>query len=114
VYVAGPYSADNVLDVLRHIGTGLRVCEELFRRGFAPFCPWADHQYEFYHNHTKEDYYESSIAWLDAADVIYVHALRPGSVGTAKEIELAKELHIPVFFDIASLEIWKLKEWDGK
>jgi hypothetical protein len=39
VYVAGKYSANNVLDVLKNIGHGRRVCAELFALGYSPFVP---------------------------------------------------------------------------
>ena len=45
VYVAGPYSADNVIDVLKNIGRGEKMCSQLFQDGFAPFCPWHDKSY---------------------------------------------------------------------
>lgn len=45
VYVAGKYSDDNVLDVLGNISRGIKLCKDLFLLGYAPFCPWLDHQY---------------------------------------------------------------------
>ena len=45
IYVAGRYSADNVLDVLRNIGRGEKMCAKLFKMGYAPYCPWHDKTY---------------------------------------------------------------------
>ena len=39
VYVAGAYSADNVIDVLENIRRGIEKCAELLGEGIAPFCP---------------------------------------------------------------------------
>jgi hypothetical protein len=36
VYVAGPYSADNVVDVLKNIGAGEHMAGQLFQDGYAP------------------------------------------------------------------------------
>ncbi len=33
IYVAGKYSADNVLDVLKNIGRGQAMCSKLFSLG---------------------------------------------------------------------------------
>ena len=40
VYVAGPYSADNVIDVLENIRKGQRASVEILLDGHDPFCPW--------------------------------------------------------------------------
>jgi hypothetical protein len=37
VYVAGAYSADNVMDVLKNIGKGEYYAAKIFHIGFAPF-----------------------------------------------------------------------------
>ena len=101
IYVAGPYSADNVLDVLRNIGRGEKACARLFAAGYAPFCPWHDKSYvtdnpdgEF----TVKQFYDFSMAWLEVSDAV---VLLPGwedSKGTLAEIERAKELGIPVYY----------------
>lgn len=49
VYVAGPYSADNVIDVLKNIVRGEHMAATLFQLGYAPFCPWLDKVFELNH-----------------------------------------------------------------
>lgn len=104
VYVAGPYSGNNVLSILQNIGRGEKVCAELFKMGFAPFCPWHDKSYVIDNTDTDfsvEDFYEYSIEWLKVSEVMLV---LPGkSKGTEAEIEIAKELEIPVFYSIEKL-----------
>ena len=57
IYVAGKYSADNVIDVLNNIHIGTKKCVEILKQGDAPFCPWLDYQFHFYDNTlTVEDY----------------------------------------------------------
>ena len=106
VYVAGAYSADNVLSVLQNIGRGEKACAELFRLGFAPFCPWHDKSYVIDNpdvNFSIEDFYEFSIAWLEVSDIMLVLPGHSGSGGTIKEIARAKELGIPVCCSIIEL-----------
>ena len=106
IYVAGPYSANNVLDVLKNIGRGEKVCAELFRLGFAPFCPWHDKSYVIdlpYDQFTIQQFYEYSIAWLKVSDAVLVLPNSEKSEGTQAEIRKAMELNIPVFYSIKDL-----------
>ena len=103
VYVAGPYSANNVLGVLRNIGRGERACAELFRHGVAPFCPWHDKSYAMdalCQGVEVEDFREHSMAWLEASEAVYVLEGHAASVGTTAEIARAIELGIPVCYDM--------------
>lgn len=106
IYVAGAYSADNVLDVLRNIGRGEKMCAELFSIGFAPFCPWHDKSYVTYNpngDFTVEQFYQYSMAWLEVSDAILVIPGWEKSKGTIAEIKRADELGIPVFYNIATM-----------
>lgn len=106
VYVAGAYSADNVIDVLKNIGRGEKVCAKLFKAGFAPFCPWHDKTYVMEypdHNFTVEQFYRYSVAWLEVSHALYVLPDSENSKGTQMEIDRAKKLGIPIFYDLESL-----------
>lgn len=102
IYVAGPYSADNVLDVLHNIRKGISASANLFKAGYAPFSPWLDYHYVF-EDHNREltvsQFYEYSIAFLDVCEAVYVLDGWENSKGTLKEIERANSLGIPVFYD---------------
>lgn len=113
VYVAGPYSADNVIDVLRNIGRGIHTCSLLFDRGFAPFCPWADRDFVIYNwmeNQDSQQFRDYSMAWLEVSDCIFLVKDYSGMVrvedspGTQAEARRAKELGIPVFSSMDELE----------
>ena len=100
VYVAGPYSANNVLDVLKNIGRGEKMCARLFSLGFSPFCPWHDKSYvidKYATDFTPEQFKEHSLAWLEVSDCVL---LLPGWLsrnGTLEEIKRAVQLGIPVY-----------------
>lgn len=107
VYVAGKYSANNVMDVLENIRVGTKKCAELLKKGFVPFCPWLDYQFKFYEPSLKlEDYYRYSIAWLERSDIVYVLPNYEKSKGTLKEIKRAQELGIPVIFSDSVLDYY--------
>lgn len=103
VYLAGKYSDNNVLDVLKNIGRGEYYSSKLFMAGFAPFCPWHDKDYVL-RNWDKEFtvpmFYDYSMAWLKVSDCVVVLSGYETSKGTIAEIEMAKELKIPVYYDI--------------
>lgn len=114
VYVAGPYSSDNVIGVLDNIRNGMRAATELFLAGFAPFAPWFD-----FHFHLNlrdgetlsvEDYYQYSLAWLEASHAMLVLPGWENSKGTLKEIDRAHELGIPVFYNKENLFTWGMQQ----
>jgi hypothetical protein len=110
VYVAGPYSADNVLDVLRNIGRGEKMAAILFREGFAPFCPWHDKSYVMDmpdRDFTVEQFYDFSMAWLDVSEAVFLLPNWHKSKGTLSEVERAKELGLPFFHTLADIIRWR-------
>lgn len=102
VYVAGPYSADNVLSVLNNIRYGMRVATQVLLDGYAPFCPWLDFHFQLMLRPGEEltvpHYYDYSMAWLEAADIVLVLPGWETSKGTKEEVRVAKEKGIPVIF----------------
>lgn len=106
VYVAGAYSADNVIDVLKNIGKGEYWASQLFLYGYAPFCPWHDKDYVI-KNWDKElsvkQFYDYSMAWLEVSDLLVVLEGWEKSQGTLLEIAKAKELGIPIIYDIKEI-----------
>lgn len=113
IYVAGPYSANNVIDVLKNIGRGQHVCAHLFNVGFNPFCPWHDHH--FITDNPDCDagvdrFYEYSIEFLKVSDAIFLIDGWKKSSGAINELVIARELDIPVFEDVDELIEWGKKE----
>lgn len=113
VYVAGKYSDDNVLGVLGNISRGIDLCKRLFLTGYAPFCPWFDHQYVLRMTDDERKYltvsmfHDYSLAWLDASDCMLVIPDRiETSRGVQAEIARAVKIGIPVFYNINDMEDW--------
>jgi hypothetical protein len=110
VYVAGKYSDDNVLSVLGNIAKGLRICKDLFLAGYAPFCPWLDHQYVLQMSKDEIDaltvkmFHDYSMIWLECSDCMLVLPERiENSKGVKAELDRAVEIGIPIFFSIQDL-----------
>ena len=99
VYVAGSYSADNVISVLNNIKKGTKVCVNLLKRGYIPFCPWSDFHFHWFGDVKLEEYLRYSMGWLEVSDCIYVLKDSENSKGTQAEIKRAIELDIPVLYE---------------
>jgi len=107
IYIAGPYSADNVIDVLDNIRRGIRLSTEILLMGHSPFCPWLDFLFQLFLRDDEflniEDYYRYNIDWLLVSDVLLVLPRWRNSGGTAEEIVQAFKAGIPIIFDIRDL-----------
>jgi len=107
VYIAGPYSADNVIGVLDNIRKGIRLSTRVFLMGHSPFCPWLDFLFQLFlrdgESLSVEDYYRYSIDWLLVSDILLVMPRWRNSGGTAEEIVQAFNAGIPIIFDVRDL-----------
>lgn len=107
VYVAGAYSANNVIGVLDNMREGMRWATRVLLAGHAPFVPWFDFHFQLMLREGEtlavRDYYQYSLAWLRASDVVFVTPGWEQSKGTLAEIEEAERLGIPVVYGIGAL-----------
>lgn len=104
VYIAGKYSADNVLDVLGNIHDGIKASAEVLKYGMAPFCPFLDYQFHFFDKTLNiEDYHRYSMAWLEVSGVVFVLPDSENSKGTQAEIKRAEELGIKIVYNMKDL-----------
>ena len=107
IYIAGPYSADNVISVLDNIREGIRLSTQVLLLGHSPFCPWLDFLFQLFLRENEalaiKDYYRYSIDWLLVSDVLLVMPEWRNSGGTAEEIVQAFNAGIPIVFDIGDL-----------
>ena len=110
IYIAGPYSADNVIDVLANMRRGMKLATKVFKAGFAPFCPHLDYHFSLMvaegDDFTVDDYYNYSMAWLEASDAVLLLPNWQASKGSMAEVDRAYELVIPVFGHFEALVAW--------
>lgn len=113
VYVAGAYSSNNVIQVLKHIGRGQDYASRLFLKGYAPFTPWLDKEYVINNWDQKfivGMFYNYSMEWLYVSDCVFIVPNYEGlkdwqeSTGTLAEIEEAKKLGLPVFYSLNEID----------
>jgi hypothetical protein len=110
IYIAGPYSAGDVLTVFENMRKGMVLATKVRQLGFAPFCPWMDFMYYFVNNSESfslENCYEYSLAWLEVSDAILFTPNWKESHGAIQEHEYAIRKKIPVFHSLAALALFK-------
>jgi hypothetical protein len=110
IYIAGAISPTSknrhpVLEYCGNVASFLATGTALYRRGFAPYIPALDMLIAIWGwgNFKPEDFYETSLAYLAAADAMLVLPDYENSIGTKKELEYAKEHAIPIFYDVDDL-----------
>ena len=111
IYVAGaitPYPSEHpVMGFLGNIKRGVRASLEVLLAGLVPFSPFLDFQYWFYlrgsENITEKMIKDLSMEWLKVSDAVLVLPKWRKSGGTKAEIATAKELGIPVFYNLEDL-----------
>lgn len=108
VYVAGAYSGPDVLSVFGNMRRGIKMAARLFELGFSPFTPWCDWPLHMQVELDLDHCYRASMAWLEVSDlVVVVQKNSETSKGTQAEILRAKELGIPVFYNISEAIAWR-------
>lgn len=107
VYVAGCYSANNVITVLDNMRKGIRMSTRVLLAGFSVFSPWLDYHFTLAlqgdEKLTVDDYYGYSISWLEVSDIMLVLPGYETSKGTLNEISVAKDLDIPIYYSFDDL-----------
>lgn len=96
IYVASPYTAgDPIVNTARAIDAG----NELLSLGFYPFIPHAMTQpWHFRHHHTYEEWLRYDFYWVGRCDAVL--RLEGESGGADREVKLAKEKGIPVYYGV--------------
>lgn len=103
-YIAGKLNADAV-GYIKNVHSMIRTAKKVRELGIAVYVPCNDFlegvvSGEF----TYQDYFDNSQPWLKASDFMFVCEGWETSEGTNREIRTARELGMPVFFDIEKLK----------
>lgn len=107
IYVAGAYSADNVMDVFGNMRRGMDAATAILMMGAAPYCPWLDHDLALRADISVQNFYDCSMAWLEVSDAVFLVKERyETSKGVAKELAYAREHNIPIFTSLPVLLEW--------
>lgn len=106
IYIAGKYNDDNVINVLSNIRRGINMAAHLIKDGYDVYCPFLDYSLALTASGgslTKEQFQRNSMAFVEVCDALLVLPGWETSGGTKREIERARSLNIPVYFDSQEL-----------
>lgn len=99
VFVAGPYTTG---DVAINVRDAYEAATQLADLGFAPFVPHATHFWHFLFPRPYEFWLKIDAQFLPCCDAVL--RLPDASNGADKEVELARNLGIPIFIGINELK----------
>src|SRR5262245_24540181 len=105
VYIAGPYRAATEYQVLQNIRRAEEVALRVWKAGAACICP---HKNTAFFGGAADDsvWLEGDLAIISRCDAVVCVPGWQASAGARGEVELARELSIPVFETIEGLESW--------
>ena len=113
IYVAGPFSSTDTIQVFENMRKGIRLCAELLDYGFNPFCPWIDYLMlvaapDNLHNLSRKRMLNYSLKWLEVCDTLLIDTDTwkdswRSSNGTIGEWKRAEELGIQIYWSSEKL-----------
>ena len=98
VYIACPYTKG---DKDANVRASIDAAHELIEMGFVPYVPLLNHYIHLVHPQDYDIWMEQDVEWLKQCDVLL--RLSGESAGADKEIALAHQLHMPVYYTLAAL-----------
>jgi hypothetical protein len=103
-YVAGKLNADAV-GYIQNMHIMIKAARDLRGLGVSVYVPCNDFLEGLVDGHFGyTDYFNNSQPWLEASDFLFVCSNWEESSGTRKEVELARALGKPIFFNLETLK----------
>ena len=111
VYIAGKLN-DSAVGYIKNMYKMIKTAKEVRDAGYSVYVPCIDFLEGLVDgNFDYKDYFENSQPWLLSADAV---VLVPGwetSEGTKREIKLANENNIPVYYSVVDLKTDGIRVW---
>ncbi len=99
IFVSGPYTKG---DVAKNVKIAMDITNYLMDKGFAPYCPHLTHFLHMNNWQPYEKWLQLDCEYLVVCDAVF--RLPGESAGADKEVLLANERSIPVFYSLETLE----------
>lgn len=104
IYIAGKLNG-MACDYIKNVNKMIVWSEKVRKEGFAVFVPGIDFlQGVLFGDWEYDDYFSNSQPWLAASHAIFVTPGWEDSNGTKREMELARRLGIPIFFNVTAMK----------
>ena len=95
IFISGPYTKG---DVALNVKRAMDLANELINLGFAPYCPHLTHFLHMNNSQPYEKWLQLDCEYLVLCDGLI--RIQGESLGSDKEVQLAKKKGIPVFFSL--------------
>lgn len=105
VYVAGPFRGRNAWEVEQNVRRAETLAREAWLFGAAVICPHANTRF-FDGSGPASLYLEGDLEILRRCDAVLLTPDWETSSGAKAEVLLARELGLPVLYEIKELEEW--------
>lgn len=105
IYIAGPYRGKSAWAVEQNIRRAEELAFQVAEAGAMPLCPHANTR-NFNGTLTDEFWIEGTLELLRRCDAVILVKGWEKSSGTRGEIEEAKKLDLPLFYDQCELRAW--------
>jgi len=104
VYIAGKLSDPNTVSYIKNVSNMMEISQMVKSEGFSVFVPAIDVLLGIKFGYTSYDeYFNNNLAWLARADAVVLVPDWETSKGTKRELEVAKQLNIPIFENVVDL-----------
>lgn len=101
IYIAGPLNSD-ACGYLKNVHNMIKIANELRKKGHIVFIPCMDLLLGVFDgNLTYKDYFEQNSAWIECCDALFFIESSPGA---DKELDIARELGINIFYSLDEVE----------
>lgn len=105
VYIAGPLRSKEFAETVKNMSTLMEVSEQVRLNGFSTYTPALDILMGIkFGDYNFSDYFDNSVEWLKASNALFLTGDWDMSAGCLKEIDIAEESGIPIFFDIPTMK----------
>jgi hypothetical protein len=93
VYIAGPYTKGNIMN---NINQAVWIGNQLLDMGFIPFIPHLTGFWDLIISHDYETWMEYDLEWLKECDAVL--RISGESIGADREVEIAKDMGMLIFY----------------
>lgn len=100
IFVSGPYRAETESEKAENIWHAVRVAVRLWELGWCVFCPHSNTaNFDNFSKLPPKTYLEGDIVFLKCCDAIFMLEGWEQSVGSKRELEVALELGLEVYYE---------------
>ena len=108
IYISGPFTGNMEENTKRAIN----AAEQMLKAGMHPIVPHLYGYWDIIHKHSYDEWLNEGLFWVTECDALL--RLPGNSLGADKEVDLAEQEGIPVFYSISEVLYARKKYLNGE